>query len=81
MIHVQDVQLTDTPYALRVLFSDHQWHWIDLKNVLWGDVFSPLLNSIELFNQVKVDPDAETLVWPNGADLAPEFLYQHSRPI
>jgi hypothetical protein len=38
-------------------------------------MFEPLANH-EVFNQVRVDPELETVVWPNGADLAPEFLYR-----
>jgi hypothetical protein len=38
-------------------------------------MFEPLANP-EVFNQAMVDPELETVVWPNGADLAPEFLYQ-----
>jgi hypothetical protein len=38
-------------------------------------MFEPLANH-EVFNQVRVDREIETVVWPNGADLAPEFLYR-----
>jgi hypothetical protein len=31
------------------------------------------------FSEVKVDPEAATVVWPNGVDLAPEVLYQEAR--
>jgi hypothetical protein len=37
-------------------------------------VFEPLKN-LELFSQVKLDKELTTLVWPNGADLSPEFLH------
>jgi hypothetical protein len=37
-------------------------------------MFEPLKDP-DLFLQVKVDPELETVIWPNGADLAPEFLY------
>jgi hypothetical protein len=46
---------------------------VDLSGELWGPMFEPLKNP-EVFQQVKVDPELETVVWPNGADLAPEFL-------
>jgi hypothetical protein len=36
-------------------------------------MFEPL-KKIDVFKQVSVDPKLETVVWPNGADLAPEFL-------
>jgi hypothetical protein len=38
-------------------------------------MFEPLKDP-DLFLQAKLDPELETLIWPNGADLAPEFLYQ-----
>ena len=46
---------------------------LDLEAELWGEVFEPL-RDVNLFRQVRFDPDSETVVWPNGADLAPEFL-------
>lgn len=47
---------------------------VDLKDELYGEVFEPL-NNMERFKSFKADPDLETIVWDNGADLAPEFLY------
>jgi hypothetical protein len=47
---------------------------IDLEKELWGPVFEPLKDVAE-FAKVRFDPEADTIVWPNGADLAPEFLY------
>jgi hypothetical protein len=47
---------------------------VDLKDELYGEVFEPL-KDLERFKCFKVDPALETFVWDNGADLAPEFLY------
>ena len=41
---------------------------------LGGEIFKPLKN-LEYFKQFKLDDDLMTLTWPNGADFAPEFLY------
>jgi hypothetical protein len=38
-------------------------------------MFEPLRNP-EIFQPAKVDPELENVVRPNGADLAPEFLYE-----
>ena len=46
---------------------------MDLANELKGSTFEPLKDLAE-FQNVFVDPELETIVWPNGADLAPEFL-------
>ena len=32
--------------------------------------------NLELFNQVRIDPEVETLVWPNGADFDPATLHE-----
>jgi len=42
--------------------------------VLEGELFGPLQNPA-LFNQVRIDPEAHTLVWPNGADFDPTTLH------
>ncbi|MEK9137511.1 MAG: DUF2442 domain-containing protein [Bacteroidota bacterium] len=47
---------------------------VDLKDVLWGSVFEPLKDR-NRFRQFKVHPDLHTIVWENGADFSPEFLY------
>ena len=47
---------------------------IDLEPELWGAVFEPLKDKHE-FARLFVHPDWGTIAWPNGADLAPEFLH------
>lgn len=39
-----------------------------------GGMFAPL-EAIDFFKQVQVDPEAGTIVWPNGVDLCPDVLY------
>jgi hypothetical protein len=55
-------------------FEDGSEGEIDLSNELYGPVFEPL-KDINFFRQVSVNPELGTIVWPNGADLAPEFLH------
>jgi Protein of unknown function (DUF2442) len=62
------------PYCLRVEFTDGLARTIDFQPVLEGEVFGPL-RDLTLFNAVALDPDAHTLVWPNGADFDPETLH------
>jgi hypothetical protein len=57
-----------------VKFDDGQEQEIDLQPVLVGELYGPL-RDIKLFNQVEIDPEVHTLVWPNGADFDPETLY------
>ena len=63
-------------YVIWLRFNDGTEGEVDLKNELEGDVFEPL-KDVESFKSFKVDPELETIVWCNGADLAPEFLYEH----
>ena len=62
------------PYILLVKFDDGQEQKIDFKPVLVGELYGPL-DDEKMFNQVEIDPEVHTLVWPNGADFDPETLY------
>lgn len=70
---VEAIQIVG-PQTLRVKFDDKTEQTIDFKPVLAGDLFGPL-RELSLFNQVKIDPEVHTLVWPNGADFDPETLH------
>ena len=65
-------------YRLWLRFHDGVCGTIDLAAELWGPVFERL-KDVALFAQASVHPDCETVVWPNGADLAPEFLYEATK--
>jgi hypothetical protein len=64
-------------YRVELWFSDGLHATIDLEQELWGEMFEPLKNK-EIFKQVRADRELSTIVWPNGADLAPEFLYNEA---
>ncbi|HRN69507.1 MAG TPA: DUF2442 domain-containing protein [Promineifilum sp.] len=70
--HVQHVR----DYILHLKFTNGEEADIDLESRIRnrGGVFSPL-EKIEYFARVAVDPEAHTLVWPNGVDLDPDVLY------
>ncbi len=79
LIDVNDVRIL-ARYVVELTFADGSERVIDLEPLLWGPMFEPLLADYELFRQVKVDPDAGTIVWPNGADVSPRTLFAESRP-
>lgn len=62
-------------YTIRVRFADGTEGEVDLKAELWGEVFDPL-KDLEVFRQLRLDTELNTVTWPSGADLAPEFLYE-----
>ena len=62
------------PHWLEVLFDNGTRKRVDVSPLLRGPVFQPLLDP-HYFSRVKVDPICRTVVWPNGADFAPEALY------
>ena len=63
-----------TPYTLRVRVDDNTEQTIDFRPILAGELYGPLHN-LELFKQVRIDPEVETLVWPNGAEFDPATLH------
>jgi len=74
MLHVKSAKYLND-YRLWITFDDGTAGEVDLKDILHGPVFEPLKDRA-LFARVFVDPELETIIWPNGADLAPEFLKQ-----
>ncbi|HEX7181729.1 MAG TPA: DUF2442 domain-containing protein [Thermoanaerobaculia bacterium] len=62
-------------YELRIEFSDNVVKDVDLRRELYGEIFEPL-KDLDFFRQVRVNEETLTVEWPNGADFAPEFLYE-----
>ena len=62
-------------FIIRLSFTDGTEGDVDLRDELYGEIFEPLKDRT-LFQQFSVHPEFRTLVWPNGADMAPEFLYE-----
>ena len=62
-------------HQLFVLFDEGTEKQVSLTPLLHGPVFEPLRDP-EYFARVSVDPVCGTVVWPNGADFAPEALYE-----
>src|SRR5688500_15069625 len=60
-------------FRIRVVFNDGSENTIDLASWLEGPMFEPLKN-VAFFKRLFVD--GGTVVWPNGADIAPETLYE-----
>jgi len=65
-------------YVIWLRFEDGAVGEIDLADELWGEMFAPL-KDVEQFKRFRVDPELQTVVWDNGADLAPEFLYERMK--
>lgn len=78
-LHVDSGRALDG-YALRLEFSDRAVKDVDLSRELYGEVFEPL-REVGFFRRVAVNPETGTIEWPNGADFAPEFLYEIGRPV
>lgn len=65
-------------HRLRLIFSTGEVREVDalpLVERVGGPMFAPLREP-EYFGRVSVDPVCGTVVWPNGADLAPTALYE-----
>lgn len=65
-------------HSVWLRFSDGLEGTVDLSRELAGEVFEPLRDEA-FFARVTLHPELHTLVWPNGADFAPEFLREKLR--
>jgi hypothetical protein len=73
MVIVVGVKVIE-PYVLEVTFADGVCNRVDVEPLLYGEMFEPL-RKFARFSDVTVDRELGTIVWSNGADLSPEFLY------
>jgi hypothetical protein len=79
MVTVTGVEVVEARTVL-VRFSDGASRLVDLTPFLWGPAFEEIARDDAMFGRVSVDPDAGTIVWPNGADIAPEPLAGDHQP-
>jgi uncharacterized protein DUF2442 len=61
-------------YRIHVTFNDNSERTIDFRRWLEGPVFQPL-KDVDYFRSFFLD--GGTIAWPNGADIAPETLYEY----
>ena len=67
-------------YKLKLTFEDESVRLVDLEPHLDGEIFEPL-KDINYFKTVRVNLDLDTIVWDNGADMSPDFLYEIGKPM
>ncbi len=79
MHYVRDVKYI-SEYELQVSFEDGTVRHVDLAPHLDGEVFEPL-KDLSIFRTVHVNSDLDTIVWDNGADMSPHFLYEIGVPV
>ena len=70
----------ESGYRLRLEFEDRSVRIVDLERHLEGEVFAPL-KDVRLFRTARLNPDIDTVVWDNGADMSPDFLYDIGTPV
>jgi len=74
LVHVTAVEVLGR-HRLRLRFDDGAAGEIDLSAEAWKGVFAPLSDPA-YFDRVQVDKELGTIVWPNGADIAPDTLHR-----
>ncbi len=74
IIHIVKVKVVG-PHSLDLTFDNGVYKRVNLRQELYGPIFEPLRDP-SYFAKAYVDTDSRTVSWPNGADFAPDFLYQ-----
>ena len=67
-------------FTIWLKFEDGTAGEVDLSDELFGPIFEPL-RDVQMFRRFQLHPELRTIVWPNGADLAPEFLLDRLRAV
>lgn len=62
-------------YIYHIHFEDNHEGDVDFKPFLWGEIFDEL-KDITNFKKASIDKIGGSISWPNGADIAPETLYE-----
>jgi hypothetical protein len=70
----------ESEYKLCLQFESGEWREADLKEHLDGEVFEPL-KDVSRFATAELNEDIDTVVWENGADMSPDFLFGISVPV
>jgi Protein of unknown function (DUF2442) len=73
LVHVTTVEVVGD-HRLRLTFEDGAEGEVDLSGWEWRGVLEPLADPA-YFRRVQLDQELGTIVWPNGADIAPETLH------
>lgn len=73
-LHVTKLSYLDD-YRLKLAFNNSVVKIVDLYHELDGEIFEPLTDVV-FFRQVYLNEETGTIEWPNGADFAPEFLFE-----
>ncbi len=67
-------------FHVKLTFTDGSEREVDLAPYLNGPIFEPLKKDPTVFRSVRVDEELGTIVWPNGADICPDVLYESLSP-
>ena len=62
-------------YRVYIRFDDGVSGEVDLAALITFEGVFASLRDTERFSELRVAPDLGTICWPNGADIAPETLY------
>lgn len=79
MVRILSVQPL-SGFSVRLELTDRSVREVDLERFLRGPIFEPVRQDRRFFEQVQVDPDLGTIVWPNGADIDPDVLVGLAAP-
>jgi hypothetical protein len=73
LLHVTHAKPMDG-YKIEVSFNDGRSGVADVSALIQQGIFKSLADD-SIFRQLEVDHELETVTWPGGLDVAPEYLY------